>query len=740
MRVTIVTGVSVMHAVAVDSSGNCALGRTRSATGRTDRHVLYNASSRALGERRDANPSARGARTMPASLISTANPVGVFGTDASGVTTIIWSTDSAQRGRVYLTVTKGGTVTVSDLLFSGNAAIGDTAGSKTLTVAFGSSYALTLRDAANNAVLATLTVTVQDIQPVLLAEALRWANLDKKFNPAQAIYNLKVNADIDTCRVRFKTTQPSVPSIAATDADGNVVASALPLFGGLRTEHDVLLGEMVPLPQATELTLKIVVSGHTMTGQPTQAQATSAFKTGSRHAVIDFQEIHVRLDGDPDGEGEFRWTFGAGDADTEAELGKPWPVFKKDMSDGNRAPIREQISIPFAPRRLWVLAFGQDDDTNAFDARGILGLRAPYYHGEGSGWITRPEEDTAWVERHFDISGVNEGALPIELSTGDFGVAFTIKGRIIISSVAARSPAFVSFPDFARGRIFQIDKPSTVSATFGTVWNQQPGEADQPRLGRTIARGPDGAVYRQTLDAAGRWRPDQGWMPAAPAVEGVVTVAATEDDRIALFTVDAKGAVLRADLGSRDDAGRWRSLGGRFAGTVGAVVRRKTIELVAHDGDGAVFHRTVTAEGERGADWQRIGTGVKGEPIAVALDAEAFAVFALGQSGEVLVKHHRDSRWQAKDWQVIAGVAGTRLGAAAIEGQGVALAVIDQDLKLHTLLARDERGVAPKAWTAQGDLQAWLTRPLEPPKTSLKARKLPDKKTAEKKPRTRIAA
>ena len=133
---------------------------------------------------------------MPASLTSTANPVGVFGTDAGGVTTIIWNTGGAQRGRVYLTVTKGGAVSVSDLLFSGNASIGDTAGSKTLSVAFGSTYSLSLRDVANNAVLASLTVTVEDIQPALLGEALRWAALDKKFNPPQAIYNLKVTADI----------------------------------------------------------------------------------------------------------------------------------------------------------------------------------------------------------------------------------------------------------------------------------------------------------------------------------------------------------------------------------------------------------------------------------------------------------------------------------------------------------------------------------------------------------------
>jgi hypothetical protein len=665
---------------------------------------------------------------MPASLTANANPVGVWGETASGTTTITWNTGSAARGQVFLTVTNGTTVTVNDAIFDGNPTTGDRNGSKALTVQFGSTYLLTLRNVANNATLASLIVTVEDLQAQLIAQAVAAMELLNKLNPPQAIYDLKVRAGIDTCHVKFKTVQPTIPMVTLTDPDGIQVAASFPLFGGLRTDHEMLLGEVTALPQATELTLKIVAAGHNFLNKPREAVVTKSLKTGSRHATIDFTEINVRTDGDtwPSGAGDFIFNFGAGDADNGARMGEPWPDFAQDISDDDPpVPIRKQINISLAPRNLWVEVVGTDDDSNIIWAPGIGLGRYPTFTGAGTGGTSVPEDDQAWVTGVFDIAGATNGTvIPMELSTGDFAVAFSVKGRITVNTTAGRSPLILNFSDWL--------KAGSISHVLGAA-----GMFAGTMSGQFLGRGADGAVYRRPR-AAERDR----WDHAAPMVAGAVTVVETGADRLALFALDADGAVRRADLVGDHPAREWRPLGGdRFTDSVVALPGARGIELLARDAEGAVFHRAVglESESERGGDWQRIGDGVQGEIFALPLDAEAFAVFALGKRGEVLMKRHRDGRWQSKDWQVLEGATGVLLGAAARDGQGLALAVLDKTMKLTTLAARDERGLSPKAWTEHGDMQAWLVRPIEP-RPAARAKKPAGRKVEDRKIRNRIAA
>ncbi|HVM82544.1 MAG TPA: hypothetical protein VMW18_01545 [Candidatus Binatia bacterium] len=657
---------------------------------------------------------------MPASLTASANPVGVWGEGAAGSATITWSTGNNARGRVYLTVADGTTITPSEVLFDGDPATGARNGGKVLSVKLGTVYFLVLRQAGNNAPLATLTVTVEDLQERLIEQAAAWAALEHRLNPPQSIYDLRVHAGIDTCRVRFRTVQPTIPTVEATDMDGNVVATSFPLFGGMQTSHDVLLGDVTALPQATEIALKITATGHNILGQTREVVARSAFKTGTRHATIDFTEINVRKDGDPGikGAGEFTFTFGAGDADDGAAMGEPWPYFRQDISDDDPpVPIRKQINISFAPRSLWVDVAGTDDDSSLFVPGVGLGER-PTFTGAGSGWTSVPSADQAWVTGIFGIADLGDGTvIPLELATGNFGVAFTVKGRITVNTTAGRSPLHLTFSDIvAAGRALHVlAEAGAMTGMSGGMPGSLLGGADRAagRIAQVLGRGPDGAVYRQLVNAERPARRDGDWSRVTQPVEGPVTAIPTGPGQAALFALDAEGVALRADIGGGRRGGEWHALGGRFTGTVVALARAHDIELLAQDAGGAVYHRSMPQDGPRPGEWQRIGERVQSEPILCAIGTEEFVVFALGLRGEVLMRQNRGGVWQGAGWQTLEGAAGARLGAATVEGQGLALALIDKEQRLHILATRDPRDLNPKAWVVKGDLQAWLVQGIE---------------------------
>jgi len=390
-------------------------------------------------------------------LTAANNPVTVWG--ATGTTTITWNTgDNAVMGRVFLTVTENG-IMGPETVFDGNSSNGASAGSKPLAVRLGNAYRLQLRRVNDNAVLDTLTVTVERIASPVIVDHVSFGDLLDKLKGGQAITDLRVRAGIDTCRVSFKTAQPTIPVVTATAPDGSQVGASFPLFGGLRTEHEMLLGEVNALPQATEIALKIIAPGHNAFGQAREVVTNSSFKTGSRHATIDFTMIEVRNDGDPGlkGAGDFFWQFGAGDADNSERMGEPWPTLRRDADSGELVPIRKQINISFAPRNLAVVAAGTDDDSSIVFAPGLPNVGFGL-HPEGSGEVTSSTSDHAWVSRHFDIAEMADGTvIPLDLATGNFAVAFTVRGRITINVTPGRSPIPFIFKDWIKtGKIAGI--------------------------------------------------------------------------------------------------------------------------------------------------------------------------------------------------------------------------------------------------------------------------------------------
>jgi hypothetical protein len=657
---------------------------------------------------------------MPASLTATRNPVGVWGDAGTGATTIAWDTDSAQRGRVFIRIDTPPNVQVNETLFAGNPTAGDRTGSAPLSVKAGSIYTLVLRQVSNNAVLATLVVTVVDLVQQAAEQAAAAAALFERLNPSQAIHNLRIRAGTDNVRVTFKTVQPTIPVVRVLRLDGTEVDAAFPLFAGMQTAHQFVLGQTSPLDQATEFEVRIIASGRTRFGQTRDVTASHRFTTGSRPVTVFFTEIDMWQDGDPGGDGEFTFTFGAGDADLRTNLGEPWPASWERDVDDDGPPIffNSKIDIPQGPRNLWVQAVGTEDDGDIFSGIYYLG-RKPSFEGGGSDYVDTGDEYQTWVEGIFDIRDAPYGTtLPLELVTGNFGVAFTVRGSISIYTQPGKSPFIFQFSKKEIGVFDGIGK-LLAAGDSGSLPSGQPGGGADSQGGKRIARGADGATYRQVQNAARKLRRDEGWALAAPAVEGPVTALALGPDRIALFTLDAEGAVLHAEVAGKARPGKWRKLGGRFTGAVTALVLANSVELLALDDAGALFHLTLPLKGSKPeSDWRRIAEDLSGEFKPVVLGKDAFAVFALSARGAVMHRIHRGGRWRKEGWQVIAGATGVQLGAAAVgaDAMGVALAVIDEDMALKTLVWRDYPEKPPKRWVAEGDLQAWLVRPVKPPR------------------------
>jgi len=254
---------------------------------------------------------------MAASITASPNPVGFWSPSDKRTTTISWDTGGAGHGYVNVTLDVG-----PEQPFDVGANTGKHSKDfSTPDLALGHSYTFTLHREDNDKVLAKVAVTTEDLEQRLLDQTSEWAMQQRAMGGApQAVTDLTVAAGVDTVRISFRTVQPTIPSVTVTAADGTQVASWLPLFGGLQTQHECILGRNIPLDQQTSYRLRIVASGSYF-GKPHDAVVTQTFTTGSRKVTLFFDSINVRKDGDPAGAGEFEFYFRAGDSDGGAQLG-----------------------------------------------------------------------------------------------------------------------------------------------------------------------------------------------------------------------------------------------------------------------------------------------------------------------------------------------------------------------------------------------------------------------------------
>jgi hypothetical protein len=406
------------------------------------------------------------------------------------------------------------------------------------------------------------------------------------------------------------------------------------------------------------------------------------------------------------GAGEFEFYFRAGDADGGAQLGYAWG--EGDISDDDPpVDVDRTIAIERAPRSVYAIVLGVDQD---FDVIPYPGEGLPDYYpavefqGEGSWWASSYDYDSAWVTRVFPITDVfGAASRTFEMSTGDFGVAFTVFGRLMVEGQPGTN---LTSRKTRRGRRFSPNAVVTAPGAFGAVG------ADGGRS-YVVGLGADGAVYSKVVDAPNGASRHEGWTQVAGGVTGPVTVLASAPDRIELFALGADGTLADTTVRRGKASGRWRSLGGQFVQPVTAVSGDGGgTELLGLDGDGTVLHRSL-APGERPSKqdgWERIGDGVSGSLQAVPLRNGGLAVFALGTDGSVLHKRRGPKRWQpaGAKWLSLGRVSGVQLLADRLDGDGVGLAAIADDGSLQLLLWRDFPTGEPGPWKAHGSLESRL--------------------------------
>jgi len=476
-----------------------------------------------------------------------------------------------------------------------------------------------------------------------------------------------------------------------------------------------------PLDQDTNYFFKIVAAGRALSaGSP--AIVTGSFFTGTQSVDVVFDHILVNRDGDPGDKGEFSFYFGAGGADNKTDLGLPWPRYPnggtEDIGDGQASFVNRVISIPNAPRRLWVGVHGRDSDdgiltTTCFDIPHPSPTGPLTDHSERSGC------EDAWVWNEFDTFD-NGGELksgfrvtPFTMSTGNFGVAFTVFGNLRITA----SP----------GAMFRMHTPAGILAQVVPVL--EPGRLAAVGTGQDrvemVGLGADGAVYHKTVASTGPGVPRDRWTRLGGQFRGPVTAVASGPDRVSLFALGPGGGVFHKTYADGDSPdGAWEELGGDFAGPVAAAVGPKgRIELFGWTANGTVFHRTLDADGYNRApgEWESIGGEVSGSLTALYTPRTGLSLFALGRDGSVLHKSRVGAEWCPGNnkWESLGGDFDGLLSAKYRDDGTMFLVVFEGDRTVHTMPWENYPEDPPaRRWEQTGTIDSLsMEQPEEPERT-----------------------
>jgi hypothetical protein len=621
---------------------------------------------------------------MAATIKANPNPVNfpwprVLGVGVSKMdTTITWDTDrDGLQGEVF--VTRDGGVTEEKI--AGGQGGGNRRGSVLAPIALGETLEFRLRRADNKNLLTSVTVTTQEVPgPQLLG------GIDLSvWPPSQGIYRLWVSPGVDSVTISFRTRQSTNPFVEIFNTDTGKLAGlwARPEKKQSHSMDFAGFGNQ-PMAQNAEHTYRIVAPPAPGSPDPAIAEQKGTFRTGSRTATFFFDKITVRNDGDPNSPGEFRFSFGAGDADTGEPLGNVEFYGEASITDGHTEDVNKIVTIPTAPRLLWAQVVANEDDSSIFTFSGIAtsGMKPSFTPPESS--ATEYEDYVhAYVTKHFDIGETLNGTLetPFEMSTGNFVIAYDVKGRRKVEASRGRwlSPGPLWIGVLGSMRVLSTD---------GSGSSVGPGQSAMVTglegLTHRVVLSPDGAVYHQVLSDYRQASRNSSWTNLGGRFLGPLTAVAAGPDRVGLFGLSPEGAVLYKTYSPGDHPDDdWRTLGGEFAGpVVAAVGAEEGIELFATSEDGAVFHRALAdpqGEQHRG-EWDYIGEGIVGSLTALSSSRSGLSLFALGHGGEVLHKRRPpQEEWRRAEWESLGVDSDGTLSAQWVADQSLLLVVTAED-------------------------------------------------------------
>ncbi len=664
-----------------------------------------------------------------ATINATPNPVGVYPPSVKGLTSITWDTAPAPtRAKLFRSVNGS---PPQELPNQGAGAVSRvTPIDEELT--FPNTYTYILRSVPsvinpNPVDLASLVVDTYDIRQDL-AESFS-ASYPQQIRP-QSISNLSVRPGIDVVLVTFRTAKPTIPLVELRDDSGTKIDARFGLFGGLRTEHEAFFGDAEPLALETKHSIRIVAAGGAK-----EVEATAEFITGSRKAEIVFEEVDIFDDSDPGlrGEGEFHFVFGAGNAKTGESLGEPWPDFGwigLDPDD-DHVPIDRRITIPRAPRLLWVQTMAYESDGSAWPTEWWPSFRSvPDFLQPGTLFEYAEDHQEISVTEFVDIDhDVGAASTPFELSTGTFSINFVMKGHVSVESKFGQTLGTKSGKKRPRPKAV-----GQVSEAGMTAFVTPTGKVEDAQM---FAFGPDNSLYHRAAQ-----RPPTGlevdwWTRVELPAEGRPAVVASAPGTIEMILHRDDGAVMHSRKSGKKQ-GAWRSLGDDFAQLLVAALPQKggVAEAVLF---GVTKEGTLLVRGtdREGPDWQRVSEGTAA--IAVAEVPAGPVLLSIGVD-RLLRFHTKAARWRGKalDLAVPGKDRLTALAVASVDraasdkgSSELLIGVMSDQDRVRILRWPGFPGATPDArWEEAGSLQDLYNGPRLPAKA--KARAAADPKTSKK--------
>jgi hypothetical protein len=649
---------------------------------------------------------------MATFIHSSVNPVliSIWSPTQKKTVQITWDTGSTVLGIVHLSK-DGLDQGIFDGGPSGRRSNTTTPGVPEIEIELGKTYDFQLKAATMLApVLATLRLKGEEKLGTTVVLATKF--LQEMLPASQHIFGLHVFPGIDSVRIKFRTRQASTGFVEIKNENRpHPVAVALLPAGN--HVHDVLIaphgnfGTPHPLEQDTNHSFRIVATALPGSKIPGDKTVTGLFRTGGRTAQVFFDRILVHEDSDPGfllGGGDFEFYFGAGDVDTEANLGNEEIYGRESIESGEFRDVNRVVTVPSAPVRLWTQVHAYEDDTVFLEFRPT---QVTSFASPGSTCGAGSDGPEATVTQHFDFSDLTDGIeeTRFEMSNHSCPIHFTVTGRVRFE---AHSGALLQ-PFIKRSA------PRSPVPRVATLLNA--GDRVIVGAGSGIAHSvrvaPGGAAFVATSSRKPAARVDR-WTRIGGEVEGPLTVVASGADRLSLFTLGADGAVAHKswsrDVPSND---QWEPLGGAFVGPLAAAVAPDgRIEIFGLGRDGSVFHRTLNAaEGGRAAsDWEVIGEGVGGSLTAFS-SPRGVSVVALGRGGEVLHKLRRGNDWRpaGREWQSLGAAPAGPLSAELVEDDIAVLAVLAEDETVHLLPWRNYPDTPPvDGWQRVGTINSLL--------------------------------
>ncbi len=659
---------------------------------------------------------------MP-TISASPSPVGVYSRNPPKATTFVsWNTESAAVGTASVSENGGQPKTLGS---------GQAGGPVPIEVTLGSTYRLSLTvppgiGGGGAGEVAAAMVETFDLRQQMAA------GFSQAFVPQlgmpqvlpQIITGLVVRPGIDTVQISFRTTLPTIPTTELRDEAGNWVDGKLPLFGGLRTRHEVEFGFEKALALNKKHSFKIEAFGPTGDpASPNKAVVTGEFITGRRHADVMFEVLDVRNDSDSGGAGEFDFLFRVGDVGTGAALGPP-SFWDGDIVDRD-PPIDLGIVMPLTDvhRELWLEVIGDENDQEPYGGIAAIGA-ASDFKGPGGYYYDDGDIQRASLTIVMNIDrDPGRWMIPFELNTGEWQLAFKVTGHIAVrghvGSVIAPKMTKSKLPP---KRDAFLTKPGDV---FGLVGDSASGTAD------VVALGADGALYhrRRNREGAGRRGRDEWNRIELPGLGKPVAVASGQDS-LDLVDLDARGGVLHCEFdAARPKRAKWRKLGGNFRQVVPVAEpakrkgERSGMALFGIDQDGALHVHNARGEVR---DWARVGD----VPVTVVapISGEAAALLAVASDGTLLHVAKSKGRWRSDAIARKApGETPTQLLTAAIvervnskdpksRNRDLVIGAMDAGHQVQTLQWPDYPDGSPEArWMALGPLQdLMLTQPDAP--------------------------